>query len=153
MRALGIDFGEKRIGLALSDPEGRLALPLRTLARRNDRQAIDEIAAIAREEGVEALVVGEPRRPSDGAATDAARRVRSFGARLAEATGLAIEWVDESMSSIEAEARLAEAGVPHERRRERRDAVAAQILLEEALERWRRRASSTPQPPEEPRSE
>lgn len=139
MRTLGIDFGEKRIGLALSDPEGRLAVPWKTLARSSDRQALAELASITAAEGVEALVIGEPRRPSDGAATEAARRVRAFGEKLAAATGLSVEWIDESLTSAEADARLAEAGVPRARRAERRDAIAAQIVLEEALARRARR--------------
>ena len=137
MRTLGIDFGEKRIGLALSDPEGRLALPFRTLARSSDRQAIAELVRIAADEQVEALAIGEPRRPSDGASTAAARRARAFGERLAAATGLPVTWVDESLTSAEADARLAEAGVPRARRADRRDQVAAQIVLEEALSRRR----------------
>src|SRR5436305_771317 len=60
MRFLGIDFGEKRIGLAISDPAGRLALPLTTLERRNDRSALRQIAEIAQREGVERLVLGVP---------------------------------------------------------------------------------------------
>jgi putative Holliday junction resolvase len=133
MRALGIDFGEKRIGLALSDPEGRLALPRGALARRSDRQALAELLALVRAEGVEALAIGEPRRPADGAAGDAARRVRAFGEQLARASGLPVVWVDETLTSAAADARLAEAGVPRARRAGRRDAIAAQIVLEEAL--------------------
>lgn len=139
MRTLGIDFGEKRIGLALSDPEGRFALPWKTIARSSDRQAIAELAELAAAEQVEALAIGEPRRPADGAATSAAQRVRAFGERLAVATGLPVEWVDETLTSAEADARLAEAGVPRARRAGRRDAVAAQIVLEEALARRAKR--------------
>ena len=60
MRVLGIDFGEKRIGLAVSDPDGRVAIPLETLIRKSDREAIERISDIAHREGVERLVVGEP---------------------------------------------------------------------------------------------
>src|SRR5579862_264595 len=62
LRALGIDFGEKRIGIAISDPAGRLAVPLTTLARRDDRSAMAAIAEIALREGVGRLVMGEPVR-------------------------------------------------------------------------------------------
>jgi putative Holliday junction resolvase len=140
MKTLAIDFGERRIGLAISDPEGRLALPLRTLVRTSDRAAAAAIATIAAEESIEALVVGEPRRPADGAPPAAGRRARAFGARLARATGLPVEWIDESLTSREAAARLAEAGVPRSRRAERIDAVAAQILLQEVLDRRPRSA-------------
>ena len=137
MRTLGIDFGEKRIGLALSDRDGRFALPYRTILRKSDSEAIALLETIVREEEVEALAFGEPRRPADGAPTAGSRRARAFGERLAAATALPIAWVDESLTSSEAEARLAEAGVPHARRAERRDQIAAQIVLEEALARRR----------------
>ena len=142
MRTLGIDFGERRIGLALSDPAGRFALPYRTLERANDRAAIAEIAEIARSEEVAALVLGEPRRPADGAATAATARVRAFGARLASATGLPVEWVDESLTSRAAEERLRAAGVRPARRDALRDEIAAQIVLQEALDRRRRREAT-----------
>lgn len=135
MRTLGIDFGERRIGVALSDPAGRYALPSRTVERRSDRQAIEELARLAAAEGIEALVVGEPRRPADGAPTALGGRARRFGERLAARTGLPIEWVDEALTSVEAEERLRAAGLRPAARAERRDALAAQLLLQEALDR------------------
>lgn len=135
MRALGIDFGERRIGLAISDPAGGYALPWKVLERANDRAAIEAIAALAAEEGIELLVVGEPRRPADGTAGSAALRVRRFGARLARRTALPLEWVDETLTSRAAAARLAETGGRSAARRAQLDAVAAQILLQEALDR------------------
>ncbi len=134
MRALGIDFGEKRIGLAISDPEGRLAVPLTTLERRNDRSALRQIAEIARSEGVERLVLGEPRG-LDGRGGESAGRVRRFGERLAAMTGLPLELVDEALTSAEAAARLRQAGIGVRREPGRIDAVAAQILLQEVLDR------------------
>jgi putative Holliday junction resolvase len=139
VRSLGIDFGTKRIGLALSDPEGRVAVPLLTVMRRDDRSASREIAAIVRREGVERLVVGEPLG-LDGTRGEAAARARRFGERLAELTGLPLEMVNESLTSVEAAERLRAAGVDPRRNPERLDAVAAQILLQEALDR---RAGST----------
>jgi putative Holliday junction resolvase len=134
MRSLGIDFGEKRIGLAVSDTAGRLAVPLTTLTRRNDRSALRQIAEIARREGVGRLVLGEPAG-LDGKRGPAAARVRRFGERLAEMTGLPLELVDESLTSVEAARRLREAGIGTRRQPERIDAVAAQILLQEVLDR------------------
>ena len=132
--ALGIDFGERRIGVAVSDPERTLALPRGVVERRSDRQAIGEIAALAREEGAALLVAGEPRG-LDGVAGQAARRARSFAERLARATRLPLVLVDEALTSDEAARRLAAAGVGGAERRGRIDAVAAQILLQEALDR------------------
>ncbi|MDQ1349516.1 MAG: putative pre6S rRNA nuclease, partial [Acidobacteriota bacterium] len=87
MRALGIDFGERRIGVAISDPEGAYALPSETLARSDDASALAAIAAIARREDVAWIVVGEPLR-SDGSAGPAAVRARRFATRLAALSGV-----------------------------------------------------------------
>jgi putative Holliday junction resolvase len=133
MRSLGIDFGERRIGLAISDPEGRLAVPLTTLERRNDRSAVRAIAEIARREEIGRLVLGEPVG-LDGQRGEAAERVRRFGDRLAGITGLPVRLVNESLTTVEAQERLRAAGVDTRREPERIDAVAAQILLQEALD-------------------
>jgi putative Holliday junction resolvase len=137
MRSLGIDFGEKRIGLAISDPEGTLAVPLTTLIRQDDKSAIQQILDVARNEGAVRLVLGEPFNV-DGTRGPAADRVRRFGERLAakaERAGLSLEWVEETLTTVEATRRLREAGVDTRKDPARVDAVAAQILLQEALDR------------------
>jgi len=132
--ALGIDFGERRIGLALCAAGSRTAVPLTTVERRTDRAAVGHIASLARDHAAAALVVGEPRT-LDGQRGDAAERVRRFGAKLTARTGLPVVYVGEALTSVEAEERLAAAGVDVRRHRGRVDAVAAQILLQEALDR------------------
>lgn len=134
MCVLGIDFGQKRVGLALSDPEARYALPLTTLERRNDRSLAREICRLAGERGVVKLILGEPLG-LDGERGEAAQRVRRFGSRLERASGLPLEYVDEALTSVEAEARLKEMGVDPRSNPGRVDALAAQILLQEALAR------------------
>ncbi len=136
VRAMGIDFGEKRIGLALSDAEGRWAMPYATIERGTDRRAAYRIADLARREEVNLLVFGEPLG-LNGETGEAALRVHRFGARLARITSLPIRWVDETLTTIEAAERLRAAGLDRSNRSERRDAVAAQILLQEALDRER----------------
>ena len=132
MRLLGVDFGESRIGLAVSDTEAGLAVPLTTLDRTSDRAAIDAIAALVVSEGVEEIVMGEPLH-MDGAAGDRAQRTRSFCSKLHQAIGLPCHLVDERLTSVEARERLAAAGVDIKRHPGRIDAVAAQILLEQYL--------------------
>ena len=133
MRALGIDFGERRIGLAISDPRGCMALPYGVLERQTDRRAAYKIAALARDEEVEMLVLGEPVG-LDGSRGENVERIRRFGARLEKASGLPIRYVDESLTTVEAAERLAEVGLDRRDRIELRDAVAAQILLQQALD-------------------
>lgn len=137
MRSLGIDFGERRIGLALSDPDGALAVSLTTLERRNDRSALAQIAEIVRREGVERLVVGEPVG-LDGVRGAAAERARRFAARLAAATGLPYRMADEALTTRTARERMVAAGIDVQRalRRDpgRLDAAAAQILLQDVLD-------------------
>ncbi len=133
MRILGIDFGERRIGLAISDDDGRLAVPLTTLKRLDDRSAIRQIVEVARREGVAGLVIGDPVG-LDGRRGPAADRVDRFAGRLEAASGLECQRVPETLTSREAERRLAAAGVARRRWPERIDQVAAQILLQEALD-------------------
>ena len=136
MKALGIDFGEKRIGLAVSDADCRYAIAWKTLARRNDQQAVEELGALVREEAIELIVAGDPRN-LDGSAGPQSERVASFLTKLAAAVQLPIETVNESLTSREAHSRLREAGLTDRQRKQRVDALAAQILLQEALDRRR----------------
>jgi putative Holliday junction resolvase len=133
MKTLALDFGERRIGLALSDPEGRVAVPLATLVRTSDRDAVREIAGIVRREEVEVVVIGDPVHV-DGSRGDASERVRRFAAKLAEATGIEPRFVLETLTTVAARERLQAAGVDLRKHPERLDATAAQILLEEALQ-------------------
>jgi len=139
MRILGIDFGERRIGLAISDHDGRLAVPLTTLKRVDDRSAIRQIVDVVRREGVEGLVIGDPVG-LDGRRGRAAERVDRFAGRLEAASGLVCQRIAETLTSREAEERLAAAGVARRRWPERIDQVAAQILLQEALDLRREEA-------------
>jgi len=132
MKVLAIDFGEARIGLAISDPEGTLAIPLMTVSRTSDQDAIGRIGEIVAEEDVEHLVIGEPRN-MNGTLGDSVMRVRRFRKKLLVQIPLPCDLVDETLTSVEALERLREAGVDPRRHPERVDAVAAQILLEQYL--------------------
>jgi putative Holliday junction resolvase len=132
-RILGLDVGEQRIGLAISTPEGGLAVPLRVLERRRDDSDIEAIAALARAEQVETLVVGHPLS-MDGSAGPQARRVEAFARLLAKATGLPFELWDERLSSVQAERAVRPL---RGRRRAPSDDVAAAIILQSYLDRQR----------------
>lgn len=139
-RLLAVDYGSKRIGLAISDAERRVATPLETFERKDDRAAARYLGRVVEREGVGGIVLGEPRR-LDGSVGEAAERVRRFARRLEESLGLPVERVDEALTSIEAERRLRDAGIDPAAATGRVDAVAAQILLQEVLDRDARRAS------------
>ncbi len=134
MRFLGIDIGEKRVGVAEGDSRVGIAVPHSTLRRVNDRELIADLKALASELGTDVLVVGEPRR-LDGSIGPAAERARAFARKLGRACELPVQTVNESLTSVEAERRLREAGVDPRKHPERIDATAAQILLQEALDR------------------
>ena len=127
MRILAVDFGEKRIGLATSDASGQIATPRRTLGRRDDASAAEEIARFARDEEVELVVFGLPRSP-EGVESPFASRIRSFAGKFARSSPLPIEFHEETLTSREAEARL-----PPGAAREEVDRTAAAILLEDFL--------------------
>lgn len=132
-RILGIDFGEKRIGLAISDPEGRFAVPLETVLRTSDSQAIRQIIDTALQREVECLVVGNPLN-LDGSRGPASARASSFARKLAAESRLPVEMTVETLTSVEAEERLREMGIDPRRHPERVDATAAQILLQQYLD-------------------
>jgi putative Holliday junction resolvase len=132
MKILAIDFGERRIGLAISEAETDVAIPLTTVRRKSDRQALEAIGKVVDREHIELLLIGEPLN-MDGSRGDMARRAISFASKLHSATGVNYEMVDETLTSKAAKERLIEAGVDVKRHRDRVDAVAAQLLLEQYL--------------------
>lgn len=133
LKTLAIDFGERRIGLAISDPSGKFALPLGVVERETDRRAVYQIAEIVTREAVESLVVGEPLS-LEGEVGAAAERAHRFGHKLQKITGLPLRWINESLTTVEATERLASVGLDSPDHPGRRDAVAAQVLLQEALD-------------------
>jgi putative Holliday junction resolvase len=132
MRLLAVDFGEKRIGLAVSDARGAVVVPVGAVARRSDSQAAAAVAEEAREREVERIVVGHPVR-SGGVETLLARRARNFARRLAEVSGLPVDLHGEALTSRAADEALESAGVPRTRRAAARDAEAAAALLRDYL--------------------
>lgn len=140
-RLLGVDYGAKRIGLAITDADRLLATPWGVVKRKDDRSAARQIARICQREEVAGLVVGEPRG-LDGARGEAADKARRFAERLARTAELPVTLVNEALTSVEAERRLGESGSLPAATSGRVDAVAAQILLEEILERSPRRPPS-----------
>lgn len=136
-RVIGLDFGEKRIGLAVSDPCGGMARPLDVVERHSLAEDVARIGEIARRRGASTMVVGLPLN-MDGSVGPQARRARRFAARLRRELGLEVALWDERLSSVEAERALLYAGEGRSRRRELRDAVAAALVLQGYLDAQRR---------------
>jgi len=132
-RALGIDLGSRRIGVALTDGLGLTAQPHSTLARHGGRRDLDAIGKLVREHGAEVLVLGLPL-DENGGEGDAARRVRAFGERLREALALPVEFVDERFTTVEAEEVLLAADVSRQKRRQVIDRIAAALILQRWLD-------------------
>ena len=132
VRVLAVDFGEKRIGLAVSDESGRVVVPVGAVARASDAQAAADVARAAAEREVSRVVVGLPRN-LDGSEGAIARRARNFARRLGEASGLPVDLHGEALTSVAADAALDDAGVPARGRAGARDAEAAAVLLRDWL--------------------
>lgn len=138
-RVLGVDVGERRVGLAISNPSGTIARPLRTLHVAGATDAVTklegEIARLAREdEGLAAVVVGMPRR-LDGSATGMTPKVVALIAALGARTKVPIVSEDERLTSREAESRLALRERDWRRRKDTLDAAAAALILQDHLDR------------------
>jgi putative Holliday junction resolvase len=131
---LGIDLGERRIGVAVSDVTGTLATPLAVIRRTGDRQADHRaLAAVAGEENVGLVVVGLPLS-LDGTLGPAAERVRSETGELAAALAVPVEMWDERLTTVSADRSLRALGRDGRARRQVVDKVAAAVLLQSWLE-------------------
>jgi putative Holliday junction resolvase len=137
-RIAGLDVGTVRIGVAISDPTGRMAHPRETVAARPLSAAVDRVAAILAEAQIRRVVVGLPI-DLDGKAGRAVRMVRLFTRALVERTGVEVlEW-DERLTSVAAERMLVGADLSRARRRQVVDQVAAAMILQGWLDNAQRR--------------
>ena len=132
-RLLGVDYGTVRVGLAICDPDRKIAFPLTTYTRRSRDTDAAWFRNIVAQERVVGLVVGLPVHTS-GQEGQKARESRAFGAWLAEVTGLSVVFYDERFTTVLAESALWEAGLTHKKRKARRDRVAAQMFLQAYLD-------------------
>ncbi len=138
-RVLGVDVGERRVGLAISDPSGTIARPLSTLQVRGYADAVARVAGevtrlAAEDDGLRAVVVGLPLR-LDGSPTDQTSTVTQFVESLRKRVALPVATEDERLTSVEAEERLAVHEPDWRKRKARLDAEAAAIILQDYLER------------------
>lgn len=132
-RVAAIDYGTVRIGVAVSDALRMLASPFETYTRVGREDDARHFQQLAAEESIVLFVVGLPVH-LDGRESEKSGEAREFGRWLAAATGVRVVFHDERFTSVEADAKMGDAGLTRKRKKNRRDMVAAQILLESFLE-------------------
>ncbi len=142
---LAIDYGKKRLGLALSDEFGVTSRPYATWTRINRRRDLSRLRELVRQEGIRRVVVGLPLR-LDGAPSEMSEETKSFAARVEKALGLPVEMMDERLSSWEAHEiisslspRRGPSGRSEPAKRTPMDEIAAAIILRDYLEKNRTR--------------
>ncbi len=132
-RIAGIDFGTVRIGVAVSDPDRILASPYETYVRKSPGKDDEYFQRLVAEERIVRFVVGLPLHLS-GDVSEKAKEALEFGKRLEATTGIPVDYFDERFTSVEAERILRSAKLTDKQRKERRDKIAAQILLSAYLD-------------------
>ncbi len=132
LRILGLDPGERRIGVALSDRLGIIASPLTVLDRRHD-DVLAVLRTLVEQENVATVVIGLPVGLS-GEEGPAAQRARAFGQEIEEELDVDVVYFDERFTTVVAESALLAGGVSRAKRRNRRDKVAAAVMLQGYLD-------------------
>lgn len=135
-RILGMDFGEKRVGLAISDSLGLTSQPLGLIERRSDAQLLDEVSGIIRERDVHLLVVGHPVGLSNRD-TSRAKRTRRLVKFFRNNLEIPVEKWDERLSTTQADRILNEMETKPSRKTKKRDVIAAQLILQAYLDHQR----------------
>lgn len=133
MRTMGLDIGDRRIGVALSDPEGILASPFTIIERTDDSQALAAIADIINEQDVGRIIVGLPRS-LDGSLGEQAEKVRQFAQKLADSLKVPLEYRDERLTTVMAQRLKRASGGRKGRGKTRYDAQAAAVILQGYLD-------------------
>lgn len=140
MRILGIDYGDVRVGLALSDPTESLAGGIGTVKISGMNNAVEQISSVIREKEVRTAVIGLPLN-MNGSFGASAEKIKAFGQKLAQACdGLNVEYLDERRTSILAADFMNETGTFGKKRKEAVDTLSAQIILQTYLDRRKNNA-------------
>jgi len=133
MRILGVDYGQKRVGLAISDETGTIAQSVDYVVGGSDRKVIEEVLRVAKDRAAGKIVVGVPVR-MNGTPSPQTGRTLQFVTTLKQSTPLPIEPWDERLTSVQAERVLIEGNVRRKERKEKIDKLAAQLMLQSYLE-------------------
>jgi len=130
MRSLGLDIGDKRIGVALSDPDGVLAVPFTIISRKGDAADIEAITSIVSQQQAGRIIVGLPRS-MDGSTGGQADKVRTFTQKLCAQIEVPVEFRDERLTTVLAKRLMRSVG---KSKKTRDDAVAAALILQGYLD-------------------
>ena len=126
---MGIDYGDKRIGVALSDLLCIISSPYEVFINKGEDESLKHLDKIIKENDVDEIAMGLPLN-MDGSEGERARLHREFGQRLSDFSGVTVHFVDERLTSAEAEEILISSGVRREKRKELIDKLSAQIILQ-----------------------
>ena len=135
-RMMGLDVGDRRIGVALSDPLGITAQRLALLERRKTSADVEAVSALAKQHAVRVIVIGLPLTLR-GEIGPQAKKVEAFAEALRRKTAVPVELVDERLTTVQGERALRETGASRQKRKATIDQVAAQLILQQFLDRGR----------------
>ena len=128
-RKMGIDYGDVRIGIAMSDALCIISSPFEVYKNRGEEDALNHITSLVKEYGVDGIAMGLPIN-MDGTEGERAKIHREFGEKLEKLSGVKVTFIDERLTSAEAEEILISSGVRREKRKELIDKISAQIILQ-----------------------
>lgn len=133
MRTMGLDYGTVRIGVAISDPDGIIAQPKGYIEAVPYKLCIQKIADTCKEYQIGSIVIGLPKH-MNGDEGESAKAARALGDKIAEATSIPIDFIDERLTSVSANNFLTEGNIKAPGKREKVDSVAAAIILQNYLD-------------------
>lgn len=132
-KIIGVDLGEKNVGVAVSDELGLTAQQLTRLKRTSDAKLLDDLSRLAREKGARLVVLGLPRNMS-GEIGPKANEALEFAEKLRKACGIEVSLWDERLTTVQAERSMLEGNLTRKKREKRRDIIAAQLILRSFLD-------------------
>ena len=136
-RKMGIDYGDRRIGVAMTDALCIISSPYEVFENRSEEQSLQHLNKLIKEFNVDEVAMGLPLN-MDGSEGERAKIHREFGEKLASLSGIKVEYVDERLTSAEAEEILIQSKVRREKRKELIDKISAQIILQTYLNQIKR---------------
>ena len=131
-RKMGIDYGDKRIGIAFTDLLGLISSAYDVYENKNTETSLSYLSELAKEKNVDEIVIGLPLS-MDGSENERTAVTKSFGEKLSNLSGIKVVYEDERLSSYEAEEILKEAKLPWEKRKQILDKISAQVILQSYL--------------------